>query len=81
MGEANANYLIFKIMKAETFLERISNKPEKKFSNLDAQTLLLYDIKLALEAQTELLKKIAEETDSSGEPGNDSLKWWQRILK
>ena len=68
-------------MKSETFLERIEKKPEKKLNNLDATVLLLYDIKLALEAQTELLKKIAEETDSSGEPGNDSLKWWQRIFK
>ena len=69
------------MLQAETFLELIRNKPQRKISDLDVMVLLLYDIKICLEAQTELLKTIAQEQDSSGEPGNESLRWWQRIFR
>jgi len=67
-------------MKAETFLERIERKPVKKQSNNDAMVLLLYDIKLLMQQQNELLSRLAGEADSSGQPAADDKRWWERIF-
>jgi len=67
-------------MKAESYLERIQRKPDKKLNNSDIQTLLLYDIKIVLEQQVTLLEKLTEQTESSGD-SIDSLKWWQKVFR
>lgn len=67
-------------MKAETYLERIEKKPIKKICNADVQTLLLYDIKLLLEQNNQLLAQSIGETDSSGQPDAPEKTWWQRIF-
>lgn len=54
-------------MKAESFLEKIQKKPEKRISNADVQTLLLQDIK-------SLLEKISGDKKLSNS-------WFKRIFK
>ena len=68
-------------MKADTFLERIEKKPEKKLNNSDVQTLLPYDIKILLEQNNQLLAQSIGETDSSGQPDAEDKRWWQRLFR
>ena len=69
------------MIQSETFLEKIRRKPEKRLSNSDISTLLLYDIKILLEQNNQLLAQSIGEVDSSGQPDAPDKKWWQRIFR
>lgn len=69
------------MIQAESFLEKIENKPTKRLSNSDVTVLLLYDIKLLLEQQNQLIAQQINEVDSSGQPDAPDKKWWERIFR
>jgi hypothetical protein len=65
-------------MNEKLWLEKISQKPEKKVSNSDVQTLLSNDILQELRLMNKYLKTLSKSTEP---PVDEAKSWFKKIFK